>query len=92
MRIIHAHREMMMPRQPISKARKQPVNVSVRGDLAEEARAFGTNMSAVLERALEEEHRTRRRENWHAENRKAIEAWNKWIAENGIPFSDLRPW
>jgi antitoxin CcdA len=68
------------------------LNLSIRADLAEEAKAFGTNLSAVLERALEQEHRERRRERWRAENRRAIEAWNEWIEENGIPFGELRPW
>jgi antitoxin CcdA len=72
--------------------RKRPVNVSIRSELAEEAKEFGTNISAVLERALEQEHREKRRELWRAENRQAIEAWNEWIEENGIPFAELRPW
>jgi antitoxin CcdA len=71
---------------------KRPLNVSVRADLIEEAKAFGTNVSAVLERALEAEHREKRRARWQQENRKAIEAWNDWVEENGIPFDDLRPW
>jgi antitoxin CcdA len=72
--------------------RKRALNVSVRIDLAEEAKEFGTNVSAVLERALEQDHREKRRERWRAENRPAIEAWNEWIDENGIPFAELRPW
>ena len=77
---------------PPAKARKRPVNVSIRADLVDEAKAFGTNLSAVLEHALDEEHRERRRETWRAQNRKAIEAWNHWVEENGIPFEELRPW
>jgi antitoxin CcdA len=73
-------------------SRKRALNVSVRIDLAEEAKEFGTNVSAVLERALEQEHREKRRERWRAENRQAIEAWNEWIDEHGIPFAELRPW
>ena len=73
-------------------ARKRAVNVSIRSDLVAEAKEFGTNVSAVLERALEKEHREKRREKWRAANRKAIEAWNEWIEENGIPFEELRPW
>jgi antitoxin CcdA len=72
--------------------RKRALNVSIRVDLAEEAKEFGTNVSAVLERALEQEHRQKRRERWRAENRQAIEAWNEWIEQNGIPFEELRPW
>lgn len=74
------------------KARKRPLNVSIRADLVEEAKAFGTNVSAVLERALETEHRERRRETWRTKNRQAIDAWNRWIEENGVPFEELRPW
>jgi antitoxin CcdA len=72
--------------------RKRALNVSIRVDLAEEAKEFGTNVSAVLERALEQEHRQKRRERWRVENRQAIEAWNEWIEQNGIPFEELRPW
>lgn len=75
-----------------NSSRKRPVNVSIRSELAEEAKEFGTNISSVLERALEQEHRQKRRERWRAENRQAIEAWNEWVEENGIPFSELRPW
>jgi len=75
-----------------SKAGKRAVNVSIRADLIKEAKAFGTNISAVVERALEEEHRARRREKWRQENRPAIEAWNRWVEENGIPFEELKPW
>ena len=74
------------------KIRKKPLNVSIREDLIAEAKAFGTNVSAVVERALEEEHREKRRERWQAENREAIEAWNNWVEENGIPFEEIRPW
>lgn len=75
-----------------STVRKRPVNVSIRADLAEEAKSFGTNISAVLERALEAEHREKRRQKWREENREAIALWSTWIEENGVPFEDLRPW
>ena len=78
--------------EPKAKAAKRPVNLSVRADLIDEAKAFGTNISAVLERALEAEHRQHRIDRWRAENREAVQAWNSWIEENGIPFSELRPW
>jgi antitoxin CcdA len=72
--------------------KKRSVNVSIREDLADEAKIFGTNMSALLERALEDEHQELRREKWREANRPAIEAWNRWIEENGVPFEELRPW
>ena len=72
--------------------RKRSVNLSIPAGLAEEAKAYGTNMSAVLERALEDEHREKRREAWRTKNKKALDAWNRWVDENGLPFEDLRPW
>ena len=70
--------------------RKRAMNVSIPMELAEEARAFGTNVSAVLERALKEEHREKRRERWRAENRDAITESNKELAENGLWSDGLR--
>jgi len=69
---------------------KQAVNVSIRRELVEEAKAFNTNISAVLERALEEEHREQRREKWRAENRQAIGEANAELAENGLWSDGLR--
>jgi antitoxin CcdA len=72
--------------------KKRSVNVSIREDLADEAKAFGTNMSALLESAIEDRHREMRRQKWRDDNRAAIESWNRWIEENGVPFEELRPW
>lgn len=75
---------------PTRPAKKRAVNVSIRADLVEEAKAFKTNISAVLERALEEEHRERRREKWRAENREAIEEANTELSSNGLWSDGLR--
>lgn len=72
------------------KARKKAVNLSIDAALAAEAKAFGTNMSAVLEKALEAEHRARREEHWREENRSAIEAHNRFIAKHGLLSDDWR--
>ncbi len=64
--------------------RKKAVNVSIDAGLAAEAKEFGTNMSAVLEKALNAENRTRRQAKWTKENRVAIDAWNKLVEEDGL--------
>ena len=66
------------------------MNVSIPLELAEEAKAYGTNISAVLERALEEEHRERRREEWREANREAIQEANEELVENGLWSEGLR--
>ena len=80
-----------MPNRP-RRPRKRAMNVSIPLELAEEAKAYGTNVSAVLERALEAEHRERRRAEWRQANRQVMAAWNDWVDENGIPLEELRPW
>ena len=79
-----------MAATPKGKYRKRAVNVSIRSELAEEAKAYGTNMSAVLERALDEEHREKRRAEWRAQNREAIEEANRELAEDGLWSDGLR--
>jgi antitoxin CcdA len=66
---------------------KRAANLSVSAELLDEARALQINLSATLERALEEEVRARKRERWLAENREAIAAYNKRIERDGV-FSD----
>jgi len=81
---------MEHPMNAPSKRPKRAVNVSIRADLLEEAKAFGTNISAVLERALEEEHREKRRARWRQENRAAILEANEELRENGLWSDGLR--
>jgi antitoxin CcdA len=66
---------------------KRAANLSVNAQLLDEARAFDINLSATMERALEEAIRGRKRERWLAENRDAIEAYNARIERDGV-FSD----
>lgn len=63
---------------------KRAANLSVNAGLLDEARVLGINLSATLERALEEEVRARKRDSWLAENRGGIEAYNALVAEHGV--------
>lgn len=62
---------------------KRAVNVSVSAELLEAARGHDINLSAALERALTEELRARRRGEWLAANRTAIEAYNADVDAHG---------
>jgi antitoxin CcdA len=57
--------------------------VSVSADLLREAKALGINLSRVLEKGLEEKVRAARRERWLAENREAIEEYNRHVSKHG---------
>ena len=69
---------------------KRATNVSLRSDLIDEAKQLGINISEACEQGLAEEVAKSRREAWLEENLPALEAWNQWIRENGIPYAEYR--
>jgi antitoxin CcdA len=72
------------------KPKKKAVNLSIDAHLAAEAKSFGTNLSATLEKALHLAHRDKRADNWRRENRQAVEAWNKLVEEDGLWIDKYR--
>jgi len=62
---------------------KRPINLSVRGDLIDAARAARVNLSDLLERALAEELVRIRWRQWREKNGPAIAAYNRYVTENG---------
>ena len=68
---------------------KKPVNLTVDAALLAEARAQDINLSAALERALEDALRQSRRERWLVENAPAMAAYNAQVEEHGV-FSDTQ--
>ncbi len=70
-----------------ASASKKPTNVSVNSDLLRQAREFRINLSRALEDRLVELVSAKRREQWLAENREAIEEYNRKIEQRGV-FSD----
>ncbi len=73
-----------MPAPAFDKdARKRPTNLTVNEDLLRQARELGINLSQAFEQKLEELVRAAKAERWVEENREAIEAHNRWVAEHG---------
>ena len=72
--------------------RKKSVNLSIDAKLVAEAKEFGTNMSAVLEDALQTEMRTEREKKWREENKKALEAYDRHIEKDGLWSDEFRTW
>jgi antitoxin CcdA len=71
-------------------APKKATNVSLPSDLVEEAKRLGINLSQACETGLSQQVRNALKEEWKRENREAIESWNKWTAENGLPLAEYR--
>lgn len=69
-------------------APRKVVTVSINADLAARAKALGVDLSATLEIRLAELVAMAEGEWWLAENRRAIEAYNRRVAKDPI-LSDL---
>jgi antitoxin CcdA len=73
-------------------AAKKAVNLSIDAELAAEAKAAGTNMSALLEKALSGELREHRWQKWREENRAALGAYDDHIEKDGLWADEFRTW
>jgi antitoxin CcdA len=71
-------------------ANKKAVNLSVDAALLREARDQDINLSATLERALEDALRAHRRERWLADNKQGIAAYNEQVEAYGAFADTLR--
>jgi len=70
--------------------RKRAVNVSLRSDLLEEAKALDINVSAAAEQGLERAIAKAKEARWREENRAAIDSYNAWVEKNGLPLAKYR--
>lgn len=69
---------------------RRPTNVSLDGDLVDEARALDINISRACEEGLERTVRDERRRRWIEENREAMEASNEYVRKHGLPLAKYR--
>ena len=68
------------------KAPKRATNLRINSSLLAEARDLKINLSATLERALEEKVRESKRKKWREDNKQAIENCNR-LSDCGL-FAD----
>ncbi len=69
------------------QAPKKATNLSINADLLSKARELDINLSATLERALADALKSKQREQWLAENKDSMEAYNAHVEKHGV-FSD----
>jgi antitoxin CcdA len=70
-----------------STAAKKPANLSINADLLQQAKQLNINLSQTLELQLIALVRQAKQSQWLAENREALDEYNRRIESNG-PFSD----
>lgn len=69
---------------------KRAINLTVRRDLLQAAREERVNLSAILERALEQELAALKRTQWRLEHARAIEAYNQHVREHSPALQATR--
>jgi antitoxin CcdA len=70
--------------------RKRGTNLSLSGALVEEARGLGINLSNACEQGLVSAVKAERERRWLDENKEALDSWNQYIAEHGLPLAKHR--
>ena len=69
---------------------KRAANLRVNEDLLNKAKSLDINLSATLEKALAQALKEKQREQWLADNRQAIAAYNEHVEANGVFSDELR--
>ncbi len=72
------------------KSPRKATNLSLDQAVIADARELGLNVSKIAEEGLKKAIAARRAELWLEENREAIEENNRYFAEHGLPFAELR--
>lgn len=79
-----------MSRSAATTSLRRATNVTLPETLLCEAREIGINLSQACERGLTAEIADTRRRRWVEENREAVDAWNEYVAEHGLPLAAFR--
>ncbi len=74
----------------MSATTRQPTNVTLPRALVAQARELKVNISAACEAGLAAQVKAARAAQWLEENREAIQAYNKYIEENGLTLERFR--
>ena len=77
-------------RRPRPKTTKRATNVSLDTALVVEAQDLGVNISLASARGLEQAVKAARAERWLEENKPALDGYNLWVEEHGLPLAKYR--
>ena len=72
------------------KAPKRPTNLTINTDLLTQAKGMKINISSVLEVALANALKQKKREQWLQDNSDAINEYNNQVSQFGLFSDDMR--
>jgi antitoxin CcdA len=85
--------EALMPstREDVRPAlQRKATNVTLPEALLKEARELGINLSQACERGLAASVAEARAQRWLKDNREALNAWNEYVEQHGLPLAEFR--
>ena len=77
-------------RAPNRSVATRPTNLSLNARLVEEAKALGVNLSLAASSGLEQAVAKRRGERWIEENAAALDSYNEYVENHGLPLEKSR--
>jgi antitoxin CcdA len=83
-------RMTVVPPRARKPGSRRPTNVSLAADLIDEAKQLDINISQACEKGLAVEVKKAREDKWIEENWEAIQFWNRYVEENGLPLAKYR--
>jgi len=78
----------MLTKSP--KPQRKATNLSLDQRVVAEAKELELNVSRIAEEAISDAVRAERNRRWKEENREALESWNEWVREHGLPLEKHR--
>ena len=76
----------MLTKPPARKS----VNLSLNKELLAEAKALDINLSRAAEEGIAVTVSAEKTRRWKEENREAIQGWNDYVEQNGLPLAKYR--
>ena len=83
-------REETAPYGARGAPRRKATNVTLSEPLLKEARELGISLSQACERGVAASVAEARAQRWLRDNRDAIDAWNEYVEQHGLPLSEFR--
>jgi antitoxin CcdA len=76
--------------RPVRSIQRKSTNLSLDARLIAEAKDLDINISRVAEQGIAQAVAEEKARLWKIENRDALESWNRYVDEHGLPLAKYR--
>ena len=76
--------------RPVRSVQRKSTNLSLDARLIAEAKDLDINISRVAEQGIAQAVAEEKARLWKIENRDALESWNRYVEEHGLPLAKYR--